>query len=306
MFAIMAALATTPMLWAPFKHDKNFNHVFTRMLFQTHLEQNSFGGNCTHFHLYAVCRTQPGQKSTQWHTSSRSSAGIYTTMRNNAGRVPSTRINVGRVNKQICNHGGWTTHSNAVLKTTTQFYSSAHQELKIQSIHIKQFWANNVNELHNKTLWRPHRHGSGPKTINLMHPRTPMKESLHDSCKKQRWSCDIKHLRTSLEHVCNHGSANHAHAVPNAIRGKIDSRTHKNQETNTSHIDYRSTRHAHDWTKKNTVAGRTTVVTTLAFPTPAVTWIEPRTHHFGELTDMPISNHWTRRANSLQNQTLRL
>ena len=33
--------------------------------------------------------------------------------------------------------------------------------------------------------------------------------------------------------------------------------------------------------KKNTVAGRTTVVTTLAFPTSAVTCIEPRTHYFG-------------------------
>ena len=77
--------------------------------------------------------------------------------------------------------------------------------------------------------------------------------SLHDSCKKkQRWSFDIQHFRNSLEHVGNHGSANHAHAVPNTIRANIDSRTHKNQQqqTNTSHIDYRSTRHAHDQTKR--------------------------------------------------------
>ena len=57
-------------------------------------------------------------------------------------------------------------------------------KLKITNIQIKSSWPNHVNELHNKTSWRPHRHGSGPKTTNLVHPRTPMVESLHDSCKQ--------------------------------------------------------------------------------------------------------------------------
>ena len=97
-------------------------------------------GNCAHFHLYAVFRTHPGPKPTWWHTPSRSSAGIYTTMQINSGRIPSTRIHVGRVNKQVCNHGCWTTHSKAVLKPTTQVYLSGHQELIIPNIHVEQFY----------------------------------------------------------------------------------------------------------------------------------------------------------------------
>ena len=56
----------------------------------------------------------------------------------NAGRFATTGMHVGRLNKHVWNHGGWTTHSNAVLRSTTQFYSSAQQELKTPSIHSKQ------------------------------------------------------------------------------------------------------------------------------------------------------------------------
>ena len=59
---------------------------------------------------------------------------------------------------------------------------------------------------------------------------------------KQRWSFDIQHIRNSLEHVGNHGSANHAHAVPNAIRANIDSRTHKKEKTTHAHIAQGSAR----------------------------------------------------------------
>ena len=57
--------------------------------------------------------------------------------------------------------------------------------------------------------------------------------------KNQCWSFDIQHLRTSLEHVGNHGSANHAHAVPNAMRANIDSRTHKKGKTTHEHIAHK-------------------------------------------------------------------
>ena len=103
-------------------------------------------------HQYATWRTHLGPKATWWHVFSRSSTGICTTVHINAGRFASARFHVGRTNKQICDHGGWTTHSNAVLKSTTQCYLSAHQELKIQSIHIKNSWPKHVHELHNETL----------------------------------------------------------------------------------------------------------------------------------------------------------
>ena len=83
--------------------------------------------------------------------------------------------------------------------------------------------------------------------------------------KNQCWSFDIQHLRTSLEHVCNRGSANHAHAVPNAIRTNTDSRTHKNEKTTDKHIAHRLPLDE-AWTRLNkndTMAGRTIVVTTL-------------------------------------------
>ena len=151
------------------------------------LKQKDFERRCTYVHQYATWRTHPGRKPTWWHTPSRSTARICTTMHINAGRFASFRIHVGRVNKQVCNHGGWTTHSNVVLKPTIQVYLSGHQELIIPSIQVKNSWPNHVNELHNKTLWWPHHHGSGPNTTNLVHPRTTMVESLHGSCKNSSW-----------------------------------------------------------------------------------------------------------------------
>ena len=103
--------------------------------------------------LWRPHRDHPGPKPTWWHPASQSSVGIHTTMRINAGHVPSTRIHVGRVNKKNCDHGGWTTHSHAMLKSTVHVYYHAHKELKIPSIQIKHSWPNHVNELHNKTLW---------------------------------------------------------------------------------------------------------------------------------------------------------
>ena len=49
-----------------------------------------------------------------------------------------------------------------------------------------------------QTSWRPHRHGSGSNTTNLVHPRTPMVEFLPDSCKKKQcWSFDINAILLS-------------------------------------------------------------------------------------------------------------
>ena len=104
--------------------------------------------------------------------------------------------------------------------------------------------------------------------------------------KTQRWSCDIKHLRTSLGHVCNHGSANHAHAVPNAIRANIDSRTHKKEKTTHEHIAQGSARRKKKNCRKNdrrhdscgSNFTRDVNRTTYSLST--------------ELTDIPISSNW--------------
>ena len=56
-------------------------------------------------------------------------------------------------------------------------------KLKIKNIQIKNSWPNHVHELRNKTLWWPHHHGSGPNTTNLVHPRSPIVEFQHRSCK---------------------------------------------------------------------------------------------------------------------------
>ena len=186
-----------------------------------------------------MCQTQPGQKSTWWHAFSRSSTGICTTMHINAGRFASTRMHVGRVNRQMCNHDGWTTHSSAVLRSTTQFFSSAHQEQKVPSIQVKNSWPNHAHELHNKTLWWPQDHGSGPNTTNLVHPRTPIVELHPRSCKNSALVFGHPTIRGLLEHVGNHGSTDHFHAVPDVKRENTDSRTHKKGKTTHEHIAHR-------------------------------------------------------------------
>ena len=41
-------------------------------------------------------------------------------------------------------------------------------ELKIESIQIKTYWARDANDLHNQSLWRLHRHDSGPNNAYVV------------------------------------------------------------------------------------------------------------------------------------------
>ena len=96
----------------------------------------------------------------------------------------------------------------------------------------------------------PRRHGSGSSTPNLVHPRIPMVESLHDSCKKkQRWSFDIQHIHAIL--LIMLATMARPTTPMRCLMQYEQTSTHaltrtKRQQTNTSQIDYRSTRQAHD------------------------------------------------------------
>ena len=175
MFAITAALdQPTPMLCLVEKWQK-LNHVLTSMEDDKHLKQTSFDGTSTYVHRYAVWRSHWGEKPTCWHTSSRSTVGPSNTMHINAGRFPSTRICVGRVNEQVCNHGGWTTHSNAVPMSTTQVDRPTHHELNITNGQIMHRFAPPSSVATTSSKVRTN-------TANLVHPRAPMAESLDHSC----------------------------------------------------------------------------------------------------------------------------
>ena len=54
----------------------------------------------------------------------------------------------------------------------------------ILTLHRWNLHCNAHQRWSHQTSWRPHRQSSGSKTTNLVHPRIPMVESLHDSCKK--------------------------------------------------------------------------------------------------------------------------
>ena len=116
-----------------------------------------------------------GQTQTWWHICSPSTVGPSNTIHINAGRFPSTRIYVGRVNKQVCNHGVWTTHSNAVPMSTTQVDRPTHHDLNITNGQIMHRFAppSSVATTSSKV---------GTNTANLVHPRAPMAESLDHSC----------------------------------------------------------------------------------------------------------------------------
>ena len=121
-------------------------------------------------------------KPTWWHTPSRSSAGISTSMHINAGRLLSTRTYVGRVNKQVCDHSGWTSIPLRCPSRQLKSINLLTKSWTSQAPRSKDYWANHENDLHHQTLWRPHRHSSGPNTPNPVHHRAPVVWSLHYPC----------------------------------------------------------------------------------------------------------------------------
>ena len=87
--------------------------------------------------LWRSHRDDQGPQTTWWHTSSRSNADGSGTSVHQCWACPlPLEFTWVEWTLQVCNHGGWTTHSKAVPTSTT--------------------------------LWRPHRHGSGPNTANLV------------------------------------------------------------------------------------------------------------------------------------------
>ena len=96
--------------------------------------------------------------------------------------------------------------------------------------------------------------------------------------------------------------------MPNAIRANIVSRTHKKKKTTHEHIAHklqldaactRLNKKRTQWPKND--RRHHSCGSNFSRDVNRTTFSQ-----FWELTDMPISNHWTRRANGLHNQTLRL
>ena len=172
-------------------------------------------------------RTHRGQKPAWWHRFSLPALEPPLQMHINSGRFPSTRIYEGRMNKQVCDHGGWTTRSIAVSTSTTQnrlTYSprtgkSQTSSSKIIGKSCKRFAQPSSVAKASSRLWSKRSQHGGT------HPRTSDSPS---SMPKQHWSRHTQHLHGSLGHAGKHVSANHSHAVPDGSAANVGSITYQN------------------------------------------------------------------------------